>query len=95
MATCMFPQAGLPPPSPTAGVSVYPVVDRPIGPHPKPMFEAHIAPEQAGEVMQWLAERGASALVHPHTGDGFIDHTVNARWVGAPLPLVLDIFGAR
>jgi aromatic ring-cleaving dioxygenase len=78
-----------------AGVAVYPPVDHPIGPHPKAMFEAHITPEQAPEVMQWLADRGASALVHPHTGDGYQDHTVNARFVGPALPLVLGIFGPR
>eukprot|EP00386_Alphamonas_edax_P007444 GDKI01024793.1.p2 GENE.GDKI01024793.1~~GDKI01024793.1.p2 ORF type:complete len:131 (-),score=26.00 GDKI01024793.1:21-413(-) len=75
------------------GVNVYDAVHRPIGPHPLPMFEAHIKPEQAFDVMHWLHERNAVALVHPHTQDGGLaDHTKNARWVGQVLEVVTDIF---
>jgi aromatic ring-cleaving dioxygenase len=73
---------------------MYPPVDKPIGPHPTPMFEFHVAPAAAAGVMGWLEKngRGLRALVHPHTGDGLADHTRHARWVGEPLALRTDIF---
>ena len=73
------------------GVRVFNPVGRPIGPHPKPMFEAHIAHNRAAEAMTFLSEHGEglSVLVHPNTHDGArIDHTVHCRWVNAPLELV-------
>lgn len=80
-------------------MQLYEPVRRPIGPHPRPMFEAHIAPREAGRVMEWLASAEGSpvALVHPHSVDGGLaDHTKNARWVRGPLELELRIFdGAR
>lgn len=73
---------------------IYDPVNRPIGPHPMPMFEFHISPKDAASVMQWLIVhgRGLRALVHPHTGDGLADHTRLARWVGEPLKLNVGIF---
>jgi aromatic ring-cleaving dioxygenase len=73
---------------------IFAPVNRPIGPHPTPMFEFHIAPASAANVMRWLVEngRGLRALVHPHTGDGLADHTQLARWVGEPLRLNIGIF---
>ena len=74
---------------------IYPMVNRPIGPHPKPMFETHLmTPAQFGKVLSWLSvNRGEhSVLVHPHTGDGYQDHAHHAIWLGPQLPLRLDIF---
>lgn len=69
---------------------------QPIGPHPVPMFEAHIDASMAGEVMQWIdaSGQGMKALVHPHSADGGLaDHTRHARWVGGePLQLTTSIF---
>lgn len=69
-----------------------PVRDRPIGPHPLPMFEAWFHAEALGEVVLWtLAHRGdLSVLIHPLTGDDYEDHAQHAMWIGTPLKLDLE-----
>ena len=72
----------------------YPPKDRPIGPHPKPMWEAdfggyehrHMFPKVRDFIQ---AEHGAlSVLIHPHSLDGdYHDHTKNAFWAGPILKL--------
>ncbi|KAK4927593.1 hypothetical protein LTR28_005903, partial [Elasticomyces elasticus] len=60
---------------------IYPVFDRPIGPHPIGMFEVNIfTPAQFGAFVSWLVvNRGPlSALVHPNTDDEERDHTQRA-----------------
>ena len=47
---------------------------------------------QAYDVMVWLNERKAVALVHPHTAHGKKDHSSNALWVGKDLGCELGIF---
>ena len=68
--------------------------DRPIGPHPCPMWECDFADfEHRGkwsEVSRWVAAHHGdlSVLIHPHSTDGaYADHTENAFWAGDPLPL--------
>jgi len=63
--------------------------DRPIGPHPKAMFQALFPAGHYDEVVTWLERHrsGLDVLVHPETGDDVADHTVNARWLGSRLPL--------
>lgn len=70
--------------------------DRPIGPHPSPMWEADFAASENrgkwAEVARWVEEhRGdLSVLIHPYSTDGdYMDHTENAFWAGEPLPLRL------
>ena len=69
--------------------ALFPPVHRPIGPHPMPMFEAHISPEKSGDVAQWIETfgHGLVALIHAHTGDAYRDHTELAKWVRGPLAL--------
>jgi DOPA 4,5-dioxygenase len=74
---------------------IYKVFERPIGPHPMPMFEVNIfTPEQFGAFIPWLViNRGPlSALIHPNTDDEERDHTQRATWMGQPLPLHLKMF---
>jgi aromatic ring-cleaving dioxygenase len=68
--------------------------DRPIGPHPVPMWEADFASyENRGrwdEVRAWLESEAGdlSVLIHPHSTDSdYADHTKNAYWVGEALDL--------
>ena len=68
--------------------------DRPIGPHPVPMWEADFAKwehrDRWGAVVAFVeAERGpCSVLIHPYSTDGdYKDHTTNAYWAGPPLQL--------
>lgn len=68
--------------------------DRPIGPHPLPMWEADFASYENrvfwDEVCDFIKEEHGelSVLVHPHSLDGdYADHTKNAFWVGDVLEL--------
>lgn len=69
---------------------IYPLKDRPIGPHPTAMFEVNtFTPHQTGALFSWLAvKRGPlSVLIHPNTDDAFRDHTESATWMGKQWPL--------
>ena len=66
--------------------------DRPIGPHPKPMYQVAFAPDQFAQVVPWLMlnRAGLCILVHPITGDDVADHDVNPLWLGDRLPIDLE-----
>ena len=56
---------------------------QPVGPHPKPMFQVTLAPEQFATVVPWLMvhRSGLSVLVHPTTDDAVADHdTLLCGW---------------
>ncbi|MBD2166881.1 4,5-dioxygenase [Calothrix membranacea FACHB-236] len=63
--------------------------DKPIGPHPKSMYQVAFSPEQFGKVVPWLMlnREGLDILVHPSTGDDVADHTDNSLWLGNKLAL--------
>ncbi|MGD9537019.1 MAG: DOPA 4,5-dioxygenase family protein [Alphaproteobacteria bacterium] len=69
------------------------VWDKPVGPHPIPMYQIAFAAGQFAAVVPFLmlARDGLSVLVHPETGDDLADHSAHALWLGAALPLDLDI----
>jgi DOPA 4,5-dioxygenase len=66
---------------------------QPVGPHPKPMYQVAFAPDQLAAVVPWLMlnRAGLSILVHPNTDDPVADHEVNPLWLGAPLPLDVEV----
>ena len=70
-------------------VSVSRLVDRPIGPHPIPMFEVDLRTEILGELMPFLdrEREGLSILLHPVSDEEVLDHTVRAKWLGEKLSL--------
>lgn len=70
-----------------------PVRNRPVGPHPLPMFEAWFQPAGLAEVLPWtLANRqGLPVLIHPITGNDYQDHAENAIWIGDKLVLNLEM----
>lgn len=72
-----------------AGVRIYPPIDRPVGPHPTPMFEVDFSAEQFHAVVTqiMLGHGEHSVLVHPITGDDLKDHFNHAIWIGKTLPL--------
>ena len=67
--------------------------DQPVGPHPQAMFQVAFAAERLSSILPWLMlNRGDLAiLVHPDTGDAYADHARHALWLGAILPLRLDV----
>lgn len=68
---------------------VSPMVDRAVGPHPIPMFEADFKsihyPEIGGFID--LHRDGLSVLLHPVSPDEVRDHTTDAVWLGEKVEL--------
>lgn len=73
--------------------AIFPLVNRLVGPHTKPMFEVHFNDNRHGFI-EWLdAHReGLSVLIHPVTPDELADHTLHAKWLGDVLPIKEEIF---
>lgn len=67
---------------------------RPIGPHPKPMFQVLFAESDLQLMQSWLeANRGSlDVLIHKETGDHLTDHTMDIEWLGNSQNLKLEIF---
>lgn len=64
-----------------------------IGPHPKPMFELHIPADCINYAMASIdvLRQDLSVLIHPLLNDEYVAHTAEAKWLGTPLPLKLDV----
>ncbi len=65
----------------------------PVGPHTRAMYQVLFAPDLLAPLLSWLAlnRRGLAVLVHPETGDDLADHQDHAVWLGAVLPLNLEV----
>lgn len=61
------------------------------------MYQLAFAPEEFGRIVPWLMLNrcGLDILIHPQTGDGYADHTEHACWLGAKLPLRLEVLAPR
>ena len=68
--------------------------DKPVGPHPKSMYQVAFSPEEFGKVVPWLMihREGLDVLVHPETNDSARDHLDNCLWMGRKLRLNIKIF---
>ena len=66
--------------------------DKPVGPHPKSMYQVAFAVAEFPRVVPWLMvhREGLDVLVHPETGDDVIDHTDHAMWLGTKIDLDID-----
>ena len=67
--------------------------DAPVGPHPVAMYQVKFPVADFARLVPWLMlNRGELAvLVHPNTEDEYADHAHHALWLGAKLPLRLDV----
>lgn len=67
--------------------------DAPVGPHPGAMYQVAFAPELLPGLLPFLAlnRTGLAILVHPETGRPRADHAEHALWMGAVLPLRLEV----
>jgi DOPA 4,5-dioxygenase len=63
--------------------------DKPVGPHPIPMYQVAFAIDLFPRFVPWLMlnRMGLTVLIHPNTRRPRDDHLVNALWLGAVLPL--------
>jgi aromatic ring-cleaving dioxygenase len=66
--------------------------DRPIGPHPLPMYQVMYDSSIKDCIEQYLTKNhNLSILLHEDIGvDHVRDHTAGARWIGPQLDLDLD-----
>jgi aromatic ring-cleaving dioxygenase len=67
--------------------------DQPVGPHPQAMYQIAFGPDRLSAILPWLMlnRSGLTVLIHPETGDDYADHARHALWLGAVLPLRLDV----
>ena len=70
------------------------VHDKPVGPHPLPMYQVAFGPEDFAEAVGWLSlvHEDLSVLVHPLHGDVLAEHRDHALWIGDRVELRLAIF---
>jgi DOPA 4,5-dioxygenase len=68
--------------------------DAPVGPHPQSMYQIAFPRELLAAFVPWLMlnRDGLTVLLHPETGDDYVDHSAHAVWFGAVLPLRLEMF---
>ncbi|GAX45403.1 DOPA-dioxygenase-like protein [Tolypothrix sp. NIES-4075] len=66
--------------------------DKPIGPHPKAMYQVAFLADQFSQVIPWLMlnHEGLDILIHPNTGDDVKDHTDHSLWLGEKLELNIE-----
>jgi aromatic ring-cleaving dioxygenase len=74
----------------TLGISK--LIDRPVGPHPVPMFEIDFHEKHLGNMVDWLYNsRGdLNILIHKDKIPEIPEHTTNAIWLGIPQKLDLS-----
>jgi len=67
--------------------------DQLVGPHTRAMYQVAFPPALLPRILPWLMlnRDGLAVLLHPVTGNDYIDHTDNAAWLGEVLPLRLDV----
>jgi aromatic ring-cleaving dioxygenase len=71
--------------------------DQPVGPHPQSMYQVAFAVAEFPSLVPWLMlnRLDLTILVHPLTGDDYEDHSRFALWLGAVLPLRLEVLRRR
>jgi aromatic ring-cleaving dioxygenase len=73
-------------------VQTFPFVEKPIGPHPYPMFESHVTTQTLTAIESLLVvnRKSCPILIHEKTGDHVYDHTKGARFLGERLELNIE-----
>jgi len=73
-------------------VQTFSLVEKPIGPHPYPMFESHVNSQTLPIIESLLVanRKSCSILIHEKTGDHVYDYTKGSRFLGEPLELNIE-----
>lgn len=68
--------------------------EKPIGPHPLGMIEAHFREPCRKTITEWLTQNHGkfSVLIHEDTGDDVKDHTDDIVWLGEELKIDFSFF---
>ena len=66
------------------------IIEKPIGPHPLPMYQVNYSKKNATEVEEFLSDQGLTILLHYDTGNHIEDHTKRVRLIGKKLDLDID-----
>jgi len=68
--------------------------DKLVGPHTQSMYQIAFPSNLLASFLPWLMlnRDGLTILLHPETGNDRRDHSAHAAWLGAVLPLRLDVF---
>ena len=67
--------------------------DELVGPHLQSMYQIAFPCTLLASFMPWLMlnRDGLTILLHPGTGNPYLDHTDHAVWFGSVLPLRLEV----
>jgi len=67
--------------------------DEPVGPHPVSMYQVAFETAEFPRIVPFLMlnRAGLSVLVHPLSGDAYLDHTRYALWLGEPQELLVEV----
>jgi aromatic ring-cleaving dioxygenase len=67
--------------------------DVPVGPHPTSMYQIQFKTDLFATLVPFVLmnRQGLTVLLHPQSGRPRDDHTLNATWMGAVLPLKTEV----
>jgi aromatic ring-cleaving dioxygenase len=67
--------------------------DVPVGPHVAAMYQIQFTPELFPTLVPFVMmnRMGLTVLLHPQSGRPRDDHTINATWMGAVLPVKTEV----
>ncbi len=66
--------------------------DVPVGPHVTAMYQVAFEIPEFPRIVPWLMLNHGplSILIHPHSGNGKMDHLLHGLWLGKPLRIYYD-----
>jgi DOPA 4,5-dioxygenase len=67
--------------------------DGPVGPHVQAMYQIQFGPDLFPALVPFVMmnRMGLTVLLHPQSGRPRDDHTLNATWMGAVLPVKTEV----